>query len=185
MKAPAIPTAIDDEAVEAAVAGFPAAANILPSVPHYPAVTVASDAMVAELRLTGQGSTARAELSFRYDAIHITEPELPVEVKRFVKDRWLVVKRNIAAEIRCAERLTKGGLRQVEPMNWTWIVQSLFAHISTGPWLKLQRGLFRDLEFEGWNYVIDEDFGFRPDVIASKESAETERRVNRGRRTAV
>jgi hypothetical protein len=67
IKAPAIPTAIDDETVEAAVAGFPAAANILPSVPHYPVVTVASDAMVAELdaELVILDSTGRS----RFDAL--------------------------------------------------------------------------------------------------------------------
>ena len=49
-------------------------------------------------------------------------------------------------------------------------------------WIRLQRGLLNDVQFDdNWRVVIEDDFGYKPDVVAKKETADTSRRFNRKR----
>jgi hypothetical protein len=178
-KAPAVPVGAL-ASFRAALAKNADAAAYIPEPPEPQVERAPGERAVPIVSLRGQGSTARVELSFDYGGgMEVTEPGRSGEVRKLVAGKWMVARRDTDLEKACVTRLTNGGLKQSDFRRWCFQIPALFAHVTAHEWQVLQRGLIRDLEFEDWIVRIDEDFGFRPDVVARKGSAEAEQRFNR------
>jgi hypothetical protein len=180
-RAPLIPVAAAD-AFQAAIAAEPGIASLLPPVPVFAVEEVEPGHFQPQLLLTGQGSTARAVLSFYYGPVHVTEPGAPTAFRQFIEGRWVVAQRDRDRENACVKRLLDGGMRQEDGITWRFFLEAHFAESTRGGWLRLQSGLFDDLDFEeNWRVVIDSDFGFRRSVIEERDSAVATRKLNRRR----
>jgi len=178
-KAPAVPVRAL-ASFRSALAKNSDAAAYVPEPPEPQVELAPAERAVPILALKGQGSTARVELSFDYGGgLEVSEPGRAGEVRKLVAGKWMVARRDTKLEKACVERLTNAGLKQSDFRRWWFQMPALFAHVTAHDWLRLQRGLIRDLQFEDWIVRIDEDFGFRPDVMARKGSAEAEQRFNR------
>jgi hypothetical protein len=178
-RAPVVPVSAAGN-FQAALAAIPEAAAIVPPLPMFGIEPVAPGAFQPQLLLIGQGSTARAVLSFYYGEVQVTEPGAPTEFRQFVGGRWLVAQRDRARENQCVQRLLAAGLRQEDGVTWRFYLEAHFAEATRDGWLRLQRGLFDDLDFdENWRIVVESDFGFRRSVIEERDSAIATRRVNR------
>lgn len=179
-KAPPVPVA-NAPAFSAAVGANPGVASVLPPLPVMGEERVPAGQFQPILRLTGQGSTARAVLAFEYGRVVVDAPDLATECRQPVEGRWLVAVRDRERENACVEKLRAAGLRQAGNV-WRFYVEAHFAHSTQAQWLRLQKGLFADLEFDDdWRVEVDPDFGFARSVIAQKETAEATRRFNRKR----
>jgi hypothetical protein len=182
-QAPPVPAA-EEASFRAKLADAGDFAKHLPILASFGTERASATRATPMIALKGQGSTARIELAFDYGGMQITEPGPVGDVRKFVDGRWVVATRDTALEKVCVARLKDAGLRQADFRRWTFTIPALFAQATTQQWLALQKGLVRDVEFEDWIVTIDEDFGFRPDVLARKGSAEAEQRVNRKTKAA-
>jgi hypothetical protein len=179
--APAVP-AETAESFLAAVAANPELAQVIPGLPGLAVEAAPEGAFQAQLRLTGQGSTARAILTFAYGAVVVQAADLPTKYRQLVDGKWVVAERDRPREDACVERLREGGMRQ-EGTAWRFYLEAHFADTTQGQWLRLQRTLFADLEFDdGWRIAVDPDFGFAREIVAQKETAEANRRFNHKQR---
>lgn len=179
--APVVPLA-STASFTAELISRPDVAAVLPPLPTVEVEDVPPGLFEAELELTGQGSTARAVLSFAYGDVIVTEPGLPTDYRQLVQGRWLVAHRDRARENACVQRLLEGGFRQEDGVTWKFFIEAHFADSTQGQWLRLQQTLLNDLEFDGaWRILVDPEFGFKRSIVAQKETAEATRRVNRRR----
>lgn len=180
-RAPVVPVAATD-AFQAAVAARPEIATVLPPMPMLEVAEVPAGEFEPQVLLTGQVSTARAVLSFRYGKVHVTEPGLPIDFRQFVDGGWLLAHRDHDAEDACLQRLVNAGLQSEEGAKWRLFLPPQFAESTKHQWMRLQRGLLNDVQFDdNWRVVIEDDFGYKPDIVAKKETADTGRRFNRKR----
>lgn len=180
-RAPVVPVAAT-AAFQAAVAARPEIATVLPPMPMLEVAEVPAGEFEPQILLSGQVSTARAVLSFRYGKVHVTEPGLPTDVRQFVDGGWLLAHRDHDAEDACLQRLVNAGLQSEEGAKWRLFLPPQFAESTKHQWMRLQRGLLNDVQFDdNWRVVIEDDFGYKPDVVAKKETADTSRRFNRKR----
>jgi hypothetical protein len=179
--APAVPAETAGSFL-AAVGAHPELAQVVPELPGLAVESAPEGAFQARLRLTGQGSTARAILTFAYGPVIVEAAELPPQYRQLIDGKWVVAERDRAREEACVERLREGGMRQ-EGTAWRFYLEAHFADTNQGQWLRLQRTLFADLAFdEDWLIAVDPDFGFAREIIAQKETAEASRRFNHKRR---